>query len=88
MKTDLGKIIFDFKSPQDLGQAFPDATKHEIALLRHSLRYDRRLSAIELLQLPYFAEYPPKLARLIPEDKRVRVAPKKYEEIFNIQNQH
>ena len=81
---DYDKIIFESKAPLDLGSVFPDASKSEVQLLTKALRYDQRATAESLLNSPYFTEYPPKLQKLMPEDKRIKVQVKKYEEIFNI----
>ena len=83
---DFGKITFDKRSPLDLESVFPDASKHEVDLLRQCLKYDSRSTADKLLASPYFSEYPPKLIKLMPEDKRVKVQTRKYEEIFNLNN--
>lgn len=79
-----GTIIYDSKPPIDLGDIFPDATQNEVALLSACLKYQDRPSCSSLLHEPYFSEYPPKLAKLIPEDKRIKVAIKKYDDIFNV----
>ena len=81
---DFGKITFERKGPLDLGMVFPDSTKNEVGILERTLRYDGRDKAKDLMQLPYFSEYPPKLQKLIPEDKRIKIPIKKYEEFFNI----
>ena len=81
---DYGKILFEPKAPLDLSTVFPDATKHEVGLLSRALRYDGRAGAESLLCSPYFQEYPPRMHKLIPEDKRIKVPLKKYEDIFSV----
>ena len=81
---DHGKIIFEYKKPTGFGAAFPDSTKNEIGLLSRALKYDQRATVDDLLASPYFAEYPSRLNKLLPEDKRMKIPVKKYEEIFNM----
>ena len=78
------KIHFEKRPPQVLEEIFMDASRSEVELLASMLKYDRRLTAEELLKSSYFKEYPPPLPKLLPEEKLEEVEIAKYEDIFKV----